>query len=270
MGNLLSCGNNNEDHAVLKKFKVYTVENVKPSPYPQLVSGRVAPATHNLSSPVRQNPCVFYFVSSEHGTPQDGRMVWKKVFDETQCVDFVLADPAHPESCVAVHGRGFKTTVKVDAVANGSYAMPGNRLDTLWSTGVPSDSPTIQQLAARNKTELHDSAPGLKGENRTVPKTMRFFEFSFDINEQILLLGIVTERVGPDGKKMKFIAACQDSTLDAQYFRQYGWSETAQQAWHDLFKNGPAILASDDSAHFQGVRIEAFDADTIPEVLSSP
>lgn len=234
------------------------------------MTGRVAPASTNLSSPVRQNPCVFYYVSSEQGIHEDGRTVWKKVFDEAQSVDFVLADPTTPESCVAIHGRGFKTTVKVDAVANGSYLLPGNRLDTLWSTGVPSDSPAIQTLAARNKVKLTESVPGLKGDNRTEPKKMRYFEFSFDINEQILLLGIVTERVGPDGRKMKFLTACQDSTLDAEYFRTYGWSEQAQQAWHELMKGGPTLLASDDSAFFQGVKIEAFDADTIPEVLSGP
>ena len=129
---------------------------------------------------------------------------WTKAFDESQCVDFVLADPSATDECCAVHGRGANTTIRVHAVADSSYQQKGSRLDDLWVVGAPSDSPAIKSLAQRHNFELNESGAGFLG-LRSTPKKMRYFEYSFDVNEQIVLLGIVTERVGPDGKKMKFV-----------------------------------------------------------------
>jgi hypothetical protein len=274
MGNVFNCGVDGDETAkeVMRKFKVYTVGTVKPGPLPQLVTGRVAPASHNLCSPIETKPCVYYHVEAQTLDKADGngKEKWSKVFEESQCVDFVLADPSFPEDCCAIRGgKGPNTssTIRVHTVADGSYAQKGNRLDDLWVTGA-SDSPAIKALAQRHQFELNESGAGFLG-LRSTPKKMRYFEYSFDINEQIVLLGIVTERVGPDNKTMKFITPCNDETLTADYFKTYGWSEHSQQSWHSLFKNRPAILASDDDIYFQGIKVDPFDADTVPEVLSS-
>lgn len=270
MGNVLTCGVEDEEATkeIMKKFKVYTVGSVKPGPFPQLVTGRVAPASHNLCSPVRTNPCVYYHVEAQTLEKADGNETWTKAFEEAECVDFVLADPGHSEDCCAVHGRGYNTTIRVHSVADGSYTQKGNRLDNLWVTGAPSDSPAIKALAQRHQFELNESGAGFLG-LRSTPKKMRYFEYSFDINEQIVLLGIVTARMGPDGDTMKFITPCNDKSLTEEYFKTYGWTEQIQKKWHSLYKDGPAILASDDDIYFQGIKVDPFDADTVPEVLSS-
>ncbi len=258
------CGSGGEDaKEVMKKFRVYSVGSIKPSPLPQLVTGRVAPASRSLSTPIKSSPCVYYFIQANTYEPADGKETWTKVFEEAQCVDFVLADPAHSEDCVAVHGRGQNTTIRIHAVLDGSYTEEGSRLENLWDSTSFGDSPSIKALAARHKFDLTDPNGGFLGGLRAaVPKKMRYFEYSFDVNEQIVLLGIVTERRGPDGKSMKFITPCLDSTLTEDYFKTYGWSEHSQNSWHALFKNGPAILASDDDVYFQGVQVDPFDADT--------
>ena len=244
------CGSGGEDaKEVMKKFKVYSVGNIKAGPLPQLVTGRCAPASRNISTPIRSSPCVYYHVEGQTLEEVDGKDTWKKAFEEQHCVDFVLADPGHSDFCCAVHGRGQNTTIRVHAILDGSYAQQGNRLENLWDSNSSNDSPSIKALATRQKFSIAD-------------KKMRYFEYSFDVNEQIVLLGIVTERMGPDGKTMKFITPCADSSLNSEYFQTYGWSEHSQESWHALFKNGPAILASDDDLYFQGYEVPKFDADT--------
>ena len=231
---------------------------MKPSPLPQLVTGRVAPASSNLTSPVRGAACVYYHVEAQTGEIKNGREEFTKAFEESQCVDFVLADPSHTDFCCAVHGRGQNTTVRVHGVANGSYTQPGSRLDNLWTRDTSTaNAATLNALTGRHKFDMAAS------------KRTRIFEYTFDVNEQVVILGIVSERAGPDGKKMNFCTPCTDATLTEEYFQTYGWSESAKKSWHSLFKNGPAILVSDDDVYFQAVRVEAFDADTVPEVLSS-
>ena len=186
MGNL--CGSHEEANEVFKLFKVNSVADVKPSPLPQLVTGRVAPASSNLTSPVRGVGCVFYHVEGQTGAIKDGREEFTKAFEESQCVDFVLADPAHTDFCCAVHGRGQNTTVRVHGVANGTYTQLGNRLDALWVRDMSSaNAATLNACAGRHKVDL------------AAAKRSRFFEYTFDVNEQIVMLGIVSERVGPDG-----------------------------------------------------------------------
>lgn len=258
------CGEGDNDaKEVMRKFRVYTVDTVRPSPLPQLVTGRVAPASRNMSSPLKANACVYYHVEAQTLNKTDGNETWTKVFEEAQCVDFVLADPGHSEECCAVHGRGSQTTIRVHSVADGSYSQQGNRLENLWDNTSSTDSPPIKALAARHKFDLNDPNNGFLGGLRTgSPKMMRYFEYSFDVNEQIVLLGIVTERMGADGKTMKFITPCTDESLSREYFKTFGWSEHSQSSWHALFKNGPAILASDDDLYFQGITVDPFDADT--------
>ena len=83
------------------------------------------------------------------------------------------------------------------------------------------------------------------------------------------ILGIITERIGPDGKKMLFINPCTKDTLSEEYYRTYGWNEMTKTAWRKLFEAGPAICVTDDPDNFAGLIVEPFDDADLPSVIGN-
>ena len=161
----------------MKKFKVMDINHVKASNVPQLVTGRVCPATNNLKSPIKQTQCVYYFVEAKEETKDKQ---WVPAFVETKCMDFVLADPLYPDDCVAVNGKGSDTLVRMHSILDGSHQSN----DDLWF--IPDKEPVgLKAVAARQKFDIGGGSGGLFNfGTANTAKKLKFFEYSFEVNVQ--------------------------------------------------------------------------------------
>ena len=247
---------------VMKKFKVHNIHDVKASNVPQLVTGRVCPATNNLKSPIKQTQCVYYHLEAKEETKDKG---WIPVFTETKCMDFVLADPLYPDDCVAINGKGADTMVRMHSILDGTHLTN----EDLWV--IPEKEPLgLKAVAARQKYDLGGGNGGLFNFGTAHPtKKLKFFEYSFEVNVQVAILGIITERLGPDGKKMLFINPCTKDSLSEEYYKTYGWNDFTKHAWKKLFEKGPAICVTDDSDNFAGLLVDPFDDADLPSVIGN-
>lgn len=260
MGNLQSaacCSSGDDDvREVLKKFAVKDIHKVRSGPLPQLVTGRVCPASNNMLSPVKGISCVYYYVDARRQDTSE-KTGWAPAFSETKCVDFVLADPIYPDDCVAINGKGTDTLVRMHGILDGSYESN----EDMWV--IPEKE--LPGIKAAAKRQQFDTSGGFFG----TPQKMKYFEYSFVVNTQVAILGIVTERIGPDGRKMLFINPCSIQSLSAEYFEQYDWNEYTQSVWAKLFEKGSAICVTDDSEYFGGVVVDPFDDADLPSVVGN-
>lgn len=93
----------------MSNFKMHTIESIDSSSIPQLITARACPKTDILKSPTG-NKCLHYHVIAEElittGKDKDGMIKRQYVyrFDETNSVDFYLADPQSPGKQIFVPG----------------------------------------------------------------------------------------------------------------------------------------------------------------------
>ena len=263
------CGQDLDDatNDLLQHFKCKNIKDAKPSPLPQLVTGRVCPASHNLKSPVTGRSVVYYFLDvqqqeEEQQKDQGGR--WKPAFQEAGTTDFVLADPLYPDDCVAVISKSDPRNVRMYSTLEGKYLSA----DDAWTVSNLKGAPGLKEAAARQHFDVGGTGLFSFASSSGGAKTLRHFEATFEVNMQVAVLGVITSRAGPDGASMMFLKPCTVDTLTDDYFNQYGWAEHARSAWRAIFEKGPAVCVTDDPEHFGGVVVEAFDDSDLPSVIS--
>ena len=84
--------------------------------------------------------------------------------------------------------------------------------------------------------------------HRVATGRYRYTESSFDVNELVAGLGVITQAADATGAPIKMLVPFNEQTLNEAYFEANGWSDFDKRSWHDLLKN-PSVLLS-DSAHF--------------------
>ena len=121
-GSPLACGCGQDADAtndILTHFKCKNIRDARESALPQLITGRVCPASHNLKSPVTGRSVVYYFVDVQQ---QHKEGQWVPAFAEANAADFVLADPQFPDDCVAVISKGNANNLRMYSTLGNSYA----------------------------------------------------------------------------------------------------------------------------------------------------
>jgi len=181
-------------HEILKHFPIRRVGSVEPSPFPQLVTGRICGLVHYMVAPVNNKPCVWHssvakeeggHAEGPEGDPRDPELRFK---EGDHYVDFYLADPSAPGQFLIVPASAARV---VALRGEGCEAASGQ--EWFGDTPIP---PNIQAWADRHRFAL--TTPGaLYGVSK---KRMHYLESSFDINEQVAVMGIVAPGVGPTGQ----------------------------------------------------------------------
>jgi hypothetical protein len=82
---------------VFQKFDICPLSQLgQATGKPQIVTGRVAPATQLLTSPVKGKHCVFYSCSAFRLEKRGENHQWICKFTEIMWCDFFLIDPNNP------------------------------------------------------------------------------------------------------------------------------------------------------------------------------
>lgn len=91
---------------VFQKFQICPLSHLgQASGKPEVVTGRIAPATQLLISPLKANHCVFYSCSAYMLQRRNDRQDWVLQFTEACWTDFFLIDPNDQQSRLFVPAK---------------------------------------------------------------------------------------------------------------------------------------------------------------------
>lgn len=142
------------------------------------------------------------------GKDKDGEplMKWVNRFEVSQSVDFYLADPQSPETLVFVPGKSIEIRRHLEDAFEENTSEKNLDDPTRLTFGQNETIPKgIQAIANAKKINLYHPS-GIFNFARKLKKDIRYSIFSFDINEQIAMLAVINEGVGPEGSKVKVIS----------------------------------------------------------------
>jgi hypothetical protein len=150
-----------------------------------------------MISPVGK-PCVYYHVRAEEQvTVRNGDKTetrWEFRFEESQSLDFFLGDPDTPD--IKVYVPGSRSNIK--RASSSIQASTGAGAASFFQS--ENIAPGIQELLNRHNFKVETNV--LIG---VMKKKMRYIEQSYDVDEQIALLGIVQDGLCPDGSNLRVI-----------------------------------------------------------------
>jgi len=187
MGNVatsspLACGCGQDADAtndILTHFKCKNIRDARESALPQLITGRVCPASHNLKSPVTGRSVVYYFLDVQQQQAKEGQ--WVPAFSEANAADFVLADQQFPDDCVAVISKGNPNNLRMYSTLGNSYAGT----DEAWTASNVKEMPGLKLAAARQQFDLGGTGLFSFASSSGGVKKLRHFEASFEVNMQV-------------------------------------------------------------------------------------
>lgn len=140
---------------------------------------------------------------------------WVSRFQETSTVDFFLVDPQVPGVSVFVPGIALGIRKPGDLECKSIITTCDNLTSLIASTEeIPIG---IRSIASKNRFNLygHSSMFSLK---KKVRKVMRYQIFSFLVDEQVAMLGIVSDGIGPAGEKMMTLSPVRYSHSSTLFF----------------------------------------------------
>lgn len=259
-------------------MSVHMLHLLQSSTFPQMVLGRVTAATGiyqvcyflNLihlhvviafpvvQSPLNNRTCVYYEVTCEEeyqnwSQDKDGNRnkstSWKTRFTEIRAIDFLLTDPQF--SGVTVYVPALQVPVKLHSDANQVNLNQGQQ--GLFSFGQSQVPPSILALCQRNNfNPIINTASNIMHQDGPTGN-VRYHEKSFDLNEQIAVLGLVSDSVF-NSIPVKMMQPISQQSISEQFFKQENWDDWDQKAWKKLTEK-PAIILTDDSALFQNQQV---------------
>lgn len=132
---------------------------------------------------------------------------WVYRFAESKSVDFYLVDPQSPELTVFVPGKNveIKRHVIMDGERERSSANTIDDPTKLIFSQNESIPKGIQAIASAKSFNLYQPS-GLFHFVRRAKKEIRYSLFSIEMNDQIAMLAVVSERTGHDGIKGKTLS----------------------------------------------------------------
>jgi len=219
---------------VLEKFVPAPVSAAQDGTLQKLVGRVVLAGTAPFYTPGGQIPCVYYHVTVEEERVEwrknaDGRRErstrWHTICTQARFADFYLQCGAHK---LFINGSN-----------RGQCRIQGH--NSQGRSSFFSQPPIgIQQLIQQN-------CRGWCGWGAMDTRTGRFRykEQSFNVNDLVAALGVVTPAVDPyTHQPCKVLNPIAENALNEQYFESHGWSKWDRRSWSDLVRN-PAVLLSD-------------------------
>ena len=226
---------------VLEKFPAVPASGAQPGALCKAVGRVVLAGDAPFYAPGSGKPCVWYHVRVEQEFEEirednDGRIQtsfrWNTIVEDEQFVDFYLQDGA---TRLFVRGSD-RAHCKIQG------SKDRGRSSGMWNQPPPG----IRALIAfRNPGFIWH---GMGRDIEFATGRYRYTESSFDVNELVAGLGVITQAADATGAPIKMLVPFNEQTLNEAYFEENGWSDFDKRSWHDLLKN-PSVLLS-DSAHF--------------------
>lgn len=213
---------------IVSKFHAELLENAISQTFPQLYVGRIMLSNDQLIAPVSGKPCVYYETIAEELVERkdangNSHTVWEFRFKETKAADFYIADPRTTKRAF-VKGTA-NNIIKVsnfDAQNNSGFNA------SLWQSGSLSPSFQVSALLIPNQLFLifliykifviNQILKGLLSRNNfhSGNRVMRYLESSYEIGEQIAVLGMLkmSEELGQSSYYFEPV----QHTVNAHYF----------------------------------------------------
>jgi hypothetical protein len=248
-------------------------DTIQSSDSPQLVIGRVLTTGNPLTSPVKEKPCPFLssspFFSSHILFPgvyynsvvsEKVENDWRFRFSEMMWKDFILYDPRFPHAQVFVPTHNVNITVR--GINDGAATSGAGAVSFFQSETLPDG---ISKLLERHNFKVEVDL--FFGKSK---KEMRYIEESFGIGEVVACLGIVKDGMTPDGRPIKILTPMKGDCLSELYLNQHAWTGTEKQIWNELVGTKACLIASDDPALFQGVKIPIANASQVAPMSPIP
>ena len=190
---------------------------------------------------------------------------WHLLVDDERFTDFYLQDGAHKlfingsnrGLCrIQVHTKHCSSSGTTVVVYGTNHHHPTHHLlsqgaqDFGRSSFFNAPPPGIQMLIASRLT-------GWGGWGSMGHRTGRFRyeEASFDVNELVAALGVVSPAKDPYTQQpVKVLNPFTSTTLNEAFFEDNEWTDWDKRSWNDLCKS-PAVLLSDKQHFTRGVQV---------------
>jgi hypothetical protein len=247
MGCCFCCLNEGEQvKLIMQKFEPVPLSRVEPGPHPQLICARVQPADRMVFAPISGRPCVRYECKVEELVHTDDSSHWEHRFTETMSTNFFLTDPSIPDASIYVPGQ--TTPIRDHSIEDGAMMSGMGAASVFQHENIP---PGVKDMLARHGMQIEREFMGIVSK-----REMRYAESKVELNEQIAILGVVTEGLDWNGRPVKQLQPVRYEHLNESYFEKNGWSDWDKKAWEALTRS-PALILTDDNRFFKGVNIAA-------------
>ena len=178
-----------------------------------------------------------HLVQENGRTRREERFVWRTIAMVERSTDFYLQDGEYK---VFVNGAN-RAQIKV----HGDLSAAGG--ESIFSIPPPGIAAIIAESVANHSWGVFGGRTG----------RFRHFEWSFDVNELVCALGVVTPAVDPfSGQNVKQLLPIRTDVLNQQFFDSQGWQDWDRRAWVDLTSIYPSVLISDDKSMTMCVQVQ--------------
>ena len=234
MGIFFACLNVDQKvQKVLQKFPVKRIGTLEPSTDPQMIVGRIVPANFVHSSPVSKTPCVWYEIIVEElvQTTKKGKTQthWKFRYKEVRTSSFFLVDP---ESAPGVH-----VFVPGDTIPLKIHSLEVKVGTGLHGFFYKNDDAELHAMHLRHSFNEHGAMFG--------SRKLRYREKMFSVNEQVAVVGVVSDGMDFNNHPTKLIQPISPNTYSEDFFVRNKWSDWEKRSWVDLTAD-PSIMLTDN------------------------